>query len=139
MKHYVYLIGNSAQDVYKIGMSNCPEARLSAFNVPFKLSVVYKHEVAGRDVAYELEAKLHKHYKAAHTHLEWFSGIGKEDFARTAATLEKQCKPARPVVSKARDTSLKPPYNNPLMFGPIDIYSAENIVNTVANSPWGFA
>jgi Meiotically up-regulated gene 113 len=91
MTEYVYLIGSKATSLVKIGRSTNVPGRLAALQSgsPINLAVLWQTKGGA-----ELEAALHRHFKAQRTHGEWF------DFPdRDAAT---QVVSALPWIKKAR-------------------------------------
>jgi hypothetical protein len=97
---YVYLIGSEGSPIVKIGRSVDVPGRLSAIQYmsPLKLSVLWQTEGGS-----ELEAALHRHFKACRSHGEWFrfpNHDAPEQVVRAIAKIARQ--KARPKQPKPR-------------------------------------
>lgn len=69
---YIYLIGNQAEGIYKIGLSHKPKERYKAFKtkLPFEVKII--HQI-GVDNMEKAEKKLHVHFQNKRTNGEWFN------------------------------------------------------------------
>jgi hypothetical protein len=84
---YVYLIEDSNNNCYKIGVTKGePEKRLKKLQTgnPSKLELKYLYEC---EYPYRLESMLHSHYKSYNELNEWFSLENPNDFLNKCAEL----------------------------------------------------
>ena len=84
---YVYLIEDSNNNCYKIGVTKGePEKRLKKLQTgnPSKLELKYLYEC---EYPYRLESMLHTHYKSYNELNEWFSLENPNDFLNKCAEL----------------------------------------------------
>jgi len=68
---YVYLVGNSEQPYFKIGMSVNPDSRVCHFEpkLPFPVSIIHTTWTVDR---YKGEAYLHRRFEEKRSNGEWF-------------------------------------------------------------------
>jgi len=68
----IYLIKNSEDDTYKIGVAKKPNARLEQLQTgcPSKLLLI---EIFQTEYAYKIEKTLHRYFSHFHKQGEWFS------------------------------------------------------------------
>lgn len=87
---YVYLIKNSGDDTYKIGVAKSPNNRLKQLQTanPFNLLLIEMYETEN---AYKIEKTLHRYFSHLKKEGEWFSfSISEElDFIENCKKIEK--------------------------------------------------
>lgn len=90
---YIYLIKNSEESYYKIGVSKDPKKRIKELNTgnSAKLLLVDMFET---DYAYKIEGTLHRKYSYLKKHLEWFdlSIIEELEFIKNCQSIEENIK-----------------------------------------------
>ena len=69
---YVYIIGSTQHNYYKVGISSDPEDRLRQIltHCPFEVKLLFTCYKG--DDAKNIEAQIHKQYKNYNCHREWF-------------------------------------------------------------------
>lgn len=94
IERYVYAIRPvDGADVVKIGLSTNPQKRLVGLQTgyPFPLKIFISHLCDSRTVsAKQLEAALHKKFKARNTQGEWFEGVTDDEVREAIAKIESK-------------------------------------------------
>jgi hypothetical protein len=96
MKGYVYLIEDSNNNCYKIGVTKGnPKKRLNKLQTgnPSKLEIKYLYEY---EYPYRLESMLHAHYKPYNELNEWFSLENPDEFIN-------KCKELSSIINSLKD------------------------------------
>lgn len=90
---YVYLIKNTEDSYYKIGVSNNPNKRIKELNTG-NSSILELVTVYETDIPYKIEKILHKRYSYLRKHNEWFdfSIIEETDFIKNCKNIENGIK-----------------------------------------------
>ena len=91
--NYIYLIKNSEDSRYKIGVSENPERRIKELNTggSSEFLLINKFE---SEYAYKIEGTLHRTYSYLRKHGEWFDFSIKEDndFIKNCINIENRIK-----------------------------------------------
>lgn len=91
--NYIYLIKNTEESSYKIGVSKNPKKRIKSLNTgnSAKLVLVSMFETK---YAYKIERTLHRKYSYMRKHGEWFDLSIKEDnnFISDCSNIENSIK-----------------------------------------------
>lgn len=106
----LYLMENSS-GLFKIGISNNPERRLSQIKNASGLSVKLLATWETSEDAYTVEQRLHKKFKDQRTHGEWFTNLSIEDIEKSEPLTKgginlKTHKPHKPVFKKIKCVQL---------------------------------
>ncbi len=91
--NYIYLIKNTEESYYKIGVSKDPKKRIKELNTgnSAELVLVGMYET---EYAYKIERTFHRRYSYLRKHGEWFDCSIKEevDFIKNCQSIENGIK-----------------------------------------------
>ena len=89
-KNFLYLIRNTDNDTYKIGVSKNPSLRIKQLQTgnASKLELIHTFE---SKFSYKIESSLHRKYSLQNIYNEWFNitSIDTEDFLTECSKLDK--------------------------------------------------
>ena len=87
---YIYLIKNTEDDTYKIGISKSPNQRIKPLQTgnSAELVIINTYQT---DIASKIESVLHRNYGSTKKRGEWFrlSLVDEVDFTRRCEEIEK--------------------------------------------------
>lgn len=91
--NYIYLIKNTEESYYKIGVSKDPKKRIKELNTGNSAELVLV-EMYESELAYKIERTLHRKYSYMRKHGEWFDLSIKEDneFIKDCRNIERGIK-----------------------------------------------